>query len=158
MPTVAQCLEELKEYPQTLEEAISTSKYRKMFREVPDFKQAPSEKIKMGVINKSEVEYFAFWYSRKVKQYFLFTNAPGHYGYLGNSSCVMKLHVICGDQLIFLKKQNIIVDGPVYSSPGSPWRSFRHVMMEMGKGYNQYESLDTAWESFYSSLVEETSD
>jgi len=142
MATVAQCLEELKEYPKTPEEAIF--KYRGFINK-PDFQQAPSEKIKQGVIEDTEVSYFGFWYSKKYKKYFLFTNAPGHYSYLGAPFCLMKICVICVDTLIFLGTQNIIVDGPIYSSPRSPWYRFRDVIYEMGT------DLDTAWESFYRS-------
>jgi hypothetical protein len=108
--------EELKEYPKTPEETIW--KYRKFFKTL-DFQQAPSEKIKTGVIRDTEVGYFGFVYNRKVKNYFLFTNARSYYSLFAPYN-VMKIHVICGDTLIFMGTHNIIVNGPVYSSPRSP--------------------------------------
>ena len=143
MATYAQIEEARNEYPKTPEEAVW--KYRKMLK-MPDFQQAPSEKLKPGVISDDDDSLFwGFWYNKKMKKCFLFTNAPGHHNYKGHPYCVMKICVISGDTLYFLGTQNIIVDGHVHSSPTSQeWHNFRDVISDLA-------NLGPAWESFYRS-------
>jgi len=117
------------------------------------FSTAPAKKIKTKeIISVMELMHFGFVYSRRFKQYFLFIDKYSgedveHEDYDYRYS-VMELYVIRGNVPIFLDEFNIILFSPVYSSPSSPWHTFRDELSFHGNDGTYNKFLEAEWQVF----------
>jgi hypothetical protein len=150
-----QYTEEDRVCPMTPEEAMF--KYRGLCK-VDDFPRAPSKKIRTGIIDILEATRFAFVYSRKVKQYFIFIDAYSNEFHIARPYSVMKIYLIAGSEIIFCGKRNIILSAPVYSDPHSEWHEFIGTLTYFTSRSNGNDALEYTWEIFADHHGVETSD
>ena len=133
------------------------SKYRGLCK-VDDFPRAPSKKIQTRDHRYFGGHAIRVWYSRKVKQYFIFIDAYSDDLHIVRPFSVMEIYLIAGSEIIFCGIRNIILSAPVYSDPDSEWQEFIGTLTYFTSRSNGNEALEYTWEFFADHHCVETCD